>query len=249
MVQWKKEPLRISRMSCLWGRQMTIDVRRIRNTGCTFFVNYSFSCQCSLPSSGHKSNTAACRLQGLKLLNSPPQKNKKNKKSVSIETLLWSMFSSLSIFSTCETTLSRPGAQTHSAPALPPCIVVLSCLNKWPVRWWMLLSFLHSAAVLAGEGINEKPPKTVRLFISLPHLTHTHTHQPPQHENPNATSFIIQSVCGKTRREAEVLFFPPLIYMNGQVGVVCSVMYSVLWVWNDPGLNTKMEKMTFIKQR
>lgn len=128
---------------------------------------------------------------------------------MSIETLLWSMFSSLSIFSTCETTLSRPGAQTHSAPALPPCIVVLSCLNKWPVRWWMLLSFLHSAAVLAGEGINEKPPKTVRLFISLPHLTHTHTHQPPQHENPNATSFIIQSVCGKTRREAEVLFFPP----------------------------------------
>ena len=155
------------------------------------------------------------------------------------------MFSSLSIFLTCETTLSRPGAQTHSAPALPPCIVVLSCLNKWPVRWWMLLSFLHSAAVLAG-GESMRSPRRLSSSLYPCHISHTHT---PTHTHTPATTawesqrhLIHHSVC--LRKDSERgwgTFFPPLIYMNGQVGVVCSVMYSVLWVWNDPGLNSKTE--------
>lgn len=130
---------------------------------------------------------------------------------------------SLSIYPLCSKHVRPPFTTTCSYSTLPPCIVVLSCLYKWPVRWWMLLSFLHSAALLAGGESMWKPQRPSCSLYPC-HSTHT---QWPQREDPNDTSFIIQSFCVKTLKEAERLctFFtlmymktgPSLMYMEERV--------------------------------
>lgn len=85
---------------------------------------------------------------------------------------------------------------THGSLVLPPCTVVLPCLYKWPVRWWMLLSPLHNAAVLARRGINVEAPPETHPALYIPATAHA---QWPRRDNPNNTSFIIQSLCVSLR--------------------------------------------------
>lgn len=133
------------------------------------------------------------------------------------------------------------------------CSATLYCspvLSKQMTGEMMNVVVISPQRCSPGRRGNQWEAPEDRPALYIPATSHTHTHTPTTTAWESQRHLIHHSVC--LRKDSERgwgTFSPPLIYMNGQVGVVCSVMYSVLWVWNDPGLNTKTEKMTFIKQR
>lgn len=132
--------------------------------------------------------------------------------------------------------LDQPSQQTYTFPYTETQCSWTTTLYCSPVLSIQMTSEMMNVVVISpqrcGSGrreINVKPPET--------HRATAHT-QWPQHENPNDTSFIIQSSWVKTFKGAErkctFFFLHPDLHGGHDV---CSAVSPVPWLWKDPALN------------